>query len=167
MTQEQTTNMTNNEMIFAMGLPAAGKSTTAHRRFDGTHNFIDPDQIKETHPEYDPRNAFAVHDWSTEIAEQMFTDALEAGEGRFVIDGTGTNAEKMVYNMKRARVAGFTVKLFYVKCTLETSLRRAAKRTRQVPESVIIEKAALISTSFEIVQDYADQVEVVDNDQDR
>jgi predicted kinase len=151
------------EFIFMMGLPAAGKSTYAVRQFKSTHNFIDPDQIKTLHPEYDPENAFVIHDWSTDVAENLFNAALMAG-GNWLLDGTGTNSEAMVRKMSMARAHGFTVKLVYVTVSRETSLRRAALRERKVPRAVIEEKARNIETSFRLVSPHADSVVVVAND---
>ena len=154
------------EMVFTMGLPAAGKSTTVAARYATTHNVIDPDMIKESHPDYNPKAPEALHEWSSECAEQMFAAAIAAGAGCFVVDGTGTNAEKMARRIKQAREAGFFVRLLYVRCTIETSLRRNALRARTVPEFVIRERARDIATSFEIVAGYVgmDAVEVANND---
>lgn len=151
------------EMVFMMGLPAAGKTTVAADMFP-SHTHIDADAIKATHPDYDPRNAQDVHEWSMEIAYRMFDDALASHAGLWLIDGTGTNAENMVRRMTRAHDAGFRVQLVYVKCSLETSLRRAALRERVVPEFVIREKAASVATAFELIAPYADDVTVIDND---
>ena len=57
-----------------------------------------------------------------------------------------------------------SVELFYVKCTLATSLKRNAARTRVVPEHILREKALDISTSFDIVAPFADNVNVINND---
>lgn len=155
------------EMVFLMGAPAAGKSTLGRKKFGATHIFIDCDQIKEQHPDYDPARPDLIHEWSSAIAKQMFQDAINSQDGLWVIDSTGTNAERMVKDIKLAKDAGFKTTLFYVRCSLETSLRRAAKRKRRVPEYIIREKHSLIATSFEIVSKYADTVEVVDNGQDK
>jgi predicted kinase len=155
--------MSAHEFVFMMGLPAAGKSTFVAATFRSSHHVIDPDAIKAMHPEYNPACAFRVHDWSTEVAEVLFNAALAAG-GQWLLDGTGSNAEAMVRKMNLARAAGFRVRLVFVKCSLETSLSRAAKRTRKVPVSVITEKARNISTSFNLVAPFADVVEVVEND---
>lgn len=154
------------EMIFLQGLPGSGKSTLAHERFDATHSFIDPDAIKANHPNYDPSNAAALHAWSKDEEEKHFMAATLAG-GKWVIDGTGVNAEALVRRMTIAKSFGFTVKLVYVKVTLQTSIRRAAVRERVVPEGVIRDKARNIATSFEICSQYADEIEVVNNDSDR
>lgn len=155
--------MSRHEFVFTMGLPAAGKSTLARELFGASHHFIDPDAIKAHHPEYEPAAAFKVHDWSCEVSEVLFQAALRAG-GRWLLDGTGTNAEAMVRKMTEARSHGFRVRLVYVRCTLETSLRRAAARERKVPAEVIAEKARNIATSFSLVAPFADSVEVIEND---
>ena len=152
------------EMIFTMGLPAAGKSTVVEARYAATHTVIDPDAVKEGHKDYDPKNPAALHQWSTEITESQFAGALAAASGRWVVDGTGTNAEKMVRKMNAARCAGFTIRLVYVTCTIQTSIARNAARTRVVPAYVIIEKARDIATSFELIAPHADSVEIVKND---
>ena len=157
-------NSTNSTIVFSMGLPAAGKSTWISANLSETHTIIDPDAVKETHPDYDPKNPQALHAWSKEITDRMFLDALTAGSGLFVVDGTGTNSEKMIRRMKQARAAGFAVELVYVACSLETSLKRNAARARVVPPAILIEKAADISTSFEVVSPYADNVRVIEND---
>ena len=153
------------EMVFAMGLPAAGKTTITRNLFTNTHTFIDPDAIKETHPDYNPKEAFKVHDWSKIEEEKMWLNALTT-DSDWVIDGTGVNAEKMVRRINQAKVMGFETKLVYVTCTLQTSIRRALKRVRQVPIDMIKEKALNISTSYEIVSKYVDSIVIIDNDVD-
>lgn len=152
--------------IFMMGLPASGKSTVAAARFGKTHTFIDPDAIKETHPDYNPERACDVHEWSMDIAERRFMEACLSADGDFLLDGTGCNAESMVRRMDIAKQWGFQITLFYVKCTLDTSLRREKFRARRVPEGIIREKARSIATSFSLVAPYAHNVTVVDNDVD-
>ncbi len=150
-------------MIFTMGLPASGKSTVANDRYSD-HTMLDPDAIKEDHPDYDPKNPQALHGWSQDMMEERFAEALVLG-GKFVIDGTGTNAEKMVRRINEAKAAGFDTRLLFVTCTLETSLRRNASRERVVPTDVITSKARDINTSYQIVKLWADAVEVFDNDE--
>lgn len=155
-----------NEIVFLMGNPAAGKSTVATREFGTTHTFIDCDQFKAAHPDYDPKNPAALHAWSAEQAGAMFKDACHNGRGRWVLDGTGANVERMRQDIAAARQNGFTVSLFYVRCSLETSLRRNSLRDRVVPEEIVRQKAAAVAGSFEQIQRYADNVIVVENDVD-
>lgn len=158
-----TTN-TANEIVFTMGLPAAGKSTVATRLFGATHSFIDCDAIKATLPGYDPKRPELVHDKSQEIADAMWRNAIAARSGRVLLDTTGTNVGKMLSRFDAARVAGFKVRLVFVKCTIETSKRRNAERARSVPNSIIEEKAAAINAAFEAIASHADEVAVIEND---
>ena len=158
-------NTTNrNEIVWTMGLPAAGKSTLTQRMLGATHQIIDSDAILATHPDYDPKRPELHHEWAKGLANAAFAAALASGEGRFVRDSTGTNAERLVSEMARARAAGFSVRLMFVTCSLETSIKRNNLRDRTVPEYVIREKADVIQTSFALVAPHADSVEVIPND---
>ena len=151
-------------ITFSMGLPAAGKSTYINTNYDlNKFQVIDPDAIKEAHPDYDPKNPAALHAWSQEETEKLWNAALLAGTGNYIVDGTGTNAEKMVRRINEARNAGYSIELIYVTCSLETSLARNAARARNVPEHIIKEKAQNIETAFELIAPYADNVEIIDN----
>ena len=156
-----------NEIIFSMGMPAAGKSTIINAKYGASHKIIDCDKFKVLHPDYDPKKPELVHAWSSNECAKAFEAAIDSGLGCYVIDGTGSNAEKLVYQIRRARRAGFVTRLVYVQCSLETSLQRNARRERTVPESVILDKAQLIQTSFDIVSQYVDLIEIIDNDAEK
>ena len=161
----QTNTTLQTKMIFTMGLPGAGKSTVIRKnKLAEGATVIDPDAVKETHPSYDPKNPQTLHDWSKKVTDLVFAQALAAGEGFFVVDGTGTNAEKMVRKIKSAQAAGFECELLYVQVSLQTSLARNSARERTVPEQVVREKSEDIATSFEIVSRYADKITVINND---
>lgn len=151
-------------MTFMMGLPAAGKSRYRKNNLVGL--VIDPDEVKEGHADYDPKNPAPLHAWSKSVTDAMFRDALANPAGHVIVDGTGTNSDKMVRTIREASAAGYRTRLVFVKCSLETSLRRNALRARNVPEHIVIEKAGDISTSFEIVSAMAplDQILIVSND---
>ena len=154
-----------NLAVFTMGLPGSGKSTVANRLFDlDAMDVIDPDAIKADHPDYDPKNPSALHAWSNEQAELIYSASLSAGVLDVFVDGTGTNAEKMIRRMGQAREAGYKVILLYVRVSLETAIQRNADRERVVPEYIIREKALDIAVSFSLATAYADSTTVVDND---
>jgi len=149
-----------------MGLPGAGKSYIIERdysEFKEQATIIDPDLEKKNHPDYDPENPAKVHEWSKRKAKARMAEAMVEGEN-MIIDGTGTNAEKMVRWIGELHSAGYEVELVYVSVKLKTALKRNQQRERVVPEEIILEKADLISTSFEIVSRYVDQVTVIEND---
>jgi predicted kinase len=155
---------TTKQAILTMGLPGAGKSYTVSRTFD-TSQFVmvDPDAIKALHPDYNPKAPELLHEWSKQQANAMQAQAVADGRN-LIIDGTGTNAEKMVKWTLELQAAGYTVTAFYVAVTVATSLKRNAKRERNVPEAVIREKAELMATSVEIVSRYTDATTVINND---
>lgn len=153
------------EMVFTMGLPGAGKSTAMARLgLTATHSVIDPDLIKATMPGYDPKRPEIGHEESTLAAERMFLAAVASGEGRWIVDGTGTNVEKMVRRIRQAQAMGFRCRLVFVRVSLATALARNAARERTVPASIVREKALDMATAFELVSGAADEITVIDND---
>ena len=148
--------------IFMMGGPAAGKSTTIASllvEFEGI-NVLDCDKIKEEHPEYDPKRPELIHVWSSNLCHQRFLQTVANGDN-LIYDGTGANAERLVRDIQEAQEAGYRTMIVYVTCALETALVRNAARERSVPEAIVREKYSLISTSFEIVSRYADDIRVI------
>ena len=81
-----------------------------------------------------------------------------------VYDSTGTNSERMVRYMALAEAAGMTTKLVFVVVSLETSLSRNSRRERVVPEEVIRMKADDIKTAFNICEEKAQTVQVIENE---
>lgn len=152
------------QAVFMMGLPGSGKSHVKSRRYLQHVGFvdIDPDEIKKRHPDYDPERPFVVHEWSKDIADRLFDDTLKTGDP-FVLDGTGTSADRMARKMKEAREAGYRIFLVYVYTPIEISLWRNRNRKRFVPESVIMGKAVDISKSFAYLRGLADKTKVVNN----
>ena len=151
------------ELVLLMGLPAAGKSTIGNMEFGESHRFIDCDSIKATHPEYDPKNPQALHAWSQNECEKQMMALFENPEDA-VYDSTGTNSERMVRYMALAEAAGMTTKLVFVVVSLETSLARNSRRERVVPEEVIRMKADDIKTAFNICEEKAQSVQVIENE---
>ena len=148
-------------VTFTMGLPAAGKSTWVEANLPSDF-VVDPDAIKESHNDYDPRNPAALHMWSKTQAAAQFARCLADGAD-FVLDGTGTKAEALIQNVRAAGAAGFTTQLVYITCSLTTSLKRNAARARVVPEDVIREKSETIAIAFELVSREVDRIRVINN----
>lgn len=153
------------EIVFVMGLPAAGKSTWISHYLPG-YGWIDADRIKTLHPHYNPHQPHLVHGWSKAIAARMFTNVLKRCRGRWVLEGTGANVDEMVANLKVAHAAGFATSLVYVKCALTKVIVRNAYRPRTIPVDIILEKAAKIDHSFTLASLYAHTVMEVDNNAD-
>jgi predicted kinase len=148
-------------MVFTMGTPASGKSTVARRMYPNAY-VIDPDELMKSCPGFDMSRPSDFHWYGAEKAEQAFKDALvDELVSPVVVDGTGSNAEKMIRKMTEAKSHGWNVQLLYVVCPLGECLKRNKKRERTVPDWVVIEKYENIRYSFEAVAPHADGVKVV------
>lgn len=150
------------QAVFMMGLPGAGKSYYKVRKYLAHAGFqdIDPDEIKKTHPNYDPDKPFLVHEWSKEVASSQLKAALLKGDP-FVYDGTGTTLSEMTGRIRQAREAGYRIFLTYVSVPLVLSFYRNRNRDRFVPEKIIIEKAAKMDEAFGVVKRLVDKVKIV------
>ena len=150
------------DAILTMGLPAAGKSTAIRARFgDHDYRLIDPDVVKASHPDYDPKNPSVLHAWSKEITAQQLDDALATGAD-FILDGTGTDG-KMLGRITRFQDAGYRVTVLYCRVALETALARNAARERVVPDDVIYAKAEQIDVVADKAVTLADDFIIFDN----
>ena len=156
---------TPSEVVFTLGLPAAGKSTIAKAMFGDSHRFLCADTVKASHPDYDPKNCEDLHSWSKSIIRGQLNGLIESRDlsESVVYERTSLNAFGMVNEMLRLKGAGFKVSLLFVTCPLSVSLARNNLRTRQVPEQVIADKAAHITSVFEQIKFYASSVQVIDN----
>lgn len=157
---------TNKIAIMTMGLPGAGKSYVLENNFKDFMNtavYVDPDQIKSNHPDYDASNPAPLHAWSKKVAKKMVADAIY-NERNMIIDGTGTNTAPFIKTMKDLQSAGYIVKVLYVKVRLQTSLKRNQERERHVPEEIIYEKYESIEIAYSIISEYADQMITIKND---
>ncbi len=163
MKNQTNTNQNEKIAILTMGLPGAGKSYVLNNNYDmSKYTMIDPDEIKKEQADYNPKNPAVYHVWSKKQAKLRTAIAI-ANDENLIIDGTGTNVEKMVKTITELQAEGYNVTVLYVKVKLETSLYRNAKRERNVPEAIILEKYETITTAFEIISSYAN-VRVINND---
>ena len=153
----------NGNLVLMTGLPAAGKTTIAEMRYGDTHQFINCDAIKATHPDYDPKNPQDLHAWSQNECEAQMQELFNNPRNA-VYDSTGCNAERMVRYIEQAQAAGMTTTVCFVIVSMETSLERNSRRERVVPEAIIRMKAEDITTAYEIVSDYSDESIVIENE---
>lgn len=146
-----------------MGVPAAGKSTVANRMFGATHNFIDCDAIKQSHPNYDPKNPQVLHAWSKEVEGEMLNDAFSNPVANIVYDTTGTNYRKVMAYADRATKAGYGISIVFVTVPEAESLRRNSLRERVVDEKILLEKFDQITYAASVVSDKVEDFTTVDN----
>ena len=150
--------------IMTMGLPGAGKSTVLNKNYDmSKYVVIDPDEIKKEKADYSDSNPSVYHEWSKREAKARLARAV-ADEQNVIVDGTGTNVEKMYKTIADLQSAGYSVTLLYVKVSLQTAIERNQSRARTVPENIVLEKFETISYAFEILSGAVNKVKVVNND---
>jgi predicted ABC-type ATPase len=160
------------QAVFFTGLPGAGKSQVKTKKYLQHTGFkdIDPDEIKKLHPNYNPTNlkgTYHVHDWSIAEADRQLSEVLPTGDP-FILDGTGTNVNKLLPKMRMAKAAGYRVFLVYVYVPIEISVFRNRQRGAQpggrwVPESIILDKAKTQDKAFDQLKAGADKYKVVLN----
>jgi len=150
--------------LLTMGLPASGKSFILKNNYDlSKFTLIDPDEIKKEKLDYNPKQPSIYHDWSQKQAKLRILKAITEGQN-IIIDGTGTNVEKMYKQITELQSNQYEVEILYVSVSLKTSLERNAKRERNVPEAIILEKFDTITYAFEILSKLSDKVTVISND---
>ena len=147
-----------------MGLPAAGKTTTATNMFGQTHEFICADTIKKTHVDYDPNNPTLVHQWSKDVADGMMEEAIANPVRNILWDTTGTDFPKVSRVIQEAKSAGFNVRSVFVTVTLEESIFRNNNRKehRVIPRHFLEHKANVINSVADKVSKLV-QMTIVDN----
>lgn len=148
------------QVIFMVGAPAAGKSTTRQKLFP-TLPVIDPDEIKKGLEGYDPKKPWLVHSQSKKISREMFTTYLEKNIS-FTYDTTGGNVERMEKEIGEAREKGYQIVILLVTCPLAECLKRNRQRERTVPDEVVIEIWNEVQESFQVLKPLADEVITVD-----
>ena len=147
-----------------MGLPGSGKSWVLEKNYNlEGFTVIDPDEIKKEQIDYSDESPSVHHNWSKKEAKMRIALAVYNNDN-LVIDGTGTNVEKMAKNISELQASGYEVELLYVKVKLETAIQRNEARPRTVPIEIIKEKFETISYAFEILAGLADIATIINND---
>ena len=153
----------NHEFCIMMGVPAAGKSTVANRMFGTTHDFIDCDAIKKTHPDYNPEDPQALHAWSKDIEAGLLHEAFTNPTTNIVYDTTGTNHQRVLNYGSQAESAGYSVRVVFVTVPETESLRRNSLRPRKVPKKILLQKFGQITRASALVSETVEDFTTVDN----
>ena len=148
--------------IFTMGIPGSGK-TTVSKRFitENLHEIIpntnsnsknssnkytfdefikcNPDEIMEYFKDYDPNHPEQFLGIASRKTSALLNLIIKNDRKfSFVYDGTGSNASSYLSALQRAKSYGYTIVLIYVTLPVETAIKRASGRTRNVnPEDII------------------------------
>ena len=134
--------------FFLAGGPGSGKSYVVRKTTGGTGlKSVNSDaafekllkaanlSLKMPDSELDARTP--VRDRAKEIAKKQQKNYVEGRLG-LVIDGTGHNYDKIATQSNDLRQLGYDTHMIYVNTSLDVALERNAKRSRSVPESIVI-----------------------------
>ena len=134
--------------FFLAGGPGSGKSYVVRKTTGGTGlKVVNSDNafekllkdanlsLKMPDSETDARTP--VRDRAKEITKKQKANYLEGRLG-LVVDGTGHQFEKIVRQSNDLRQLGYDTHMIFVNTSLDVALERNAKRSRSVPESIVI-----------------------------
>jgi predicted kinase len=145
-----------NKAILFIGLPGAGKTTEARRNYSDYY-IVSADEIKETHPDYNPADPEPLHQWSVKEAETMM-EHLSDNDVHICMDSGGINNSYSLRIIRMLKSKGYHVTLIHFDTPLNICIKRNRERERKVPEYAIIQKAEMLQTclekQMELVDDY-------------
>ena len=132
-------------LIHMAGIPGAGKTTFYHSRPWPEHVFIGFDDIMESIPEYQTdlqkfgtAEAFAKWELPARvIGYELLRRSVENRKNIFVDNGGSSKAHLCL--MQKIKLFGYTGEMYYISCSLETAIARAAKREKELNRHIPVE----------------------------
>ena len=129
------------------GGPGSGKSYVVSRTTGGSGlKLVNSDDacenllrkaglsLKMPSSEEEPRDV--VRGRAKEITAKKKENYLEGRLG-LIIDGTGREAEKILFQKRQLEELGYDTYMIFVNTSLDVALQRNAERSRSVPESIV------------------------------
>ena len=134
--------------FFLAGGPGSGKSYVVRKTTGGTGlKVVNSDNafeklLKDANlslkmPEDEADARTPVRDRAKEITKKQQKNYLEGRLG-LIIDGTGHKFDKIAKQSNELRQLGYDTHMIFVNTSLDVALERNAKRSRSVPESIVI-----------------------------
>ena len=134
--------------FFLAGGPGSGKSYVVRKTTGGTGlKVVNSDNafeklLKDANlslkmPEDETDARTPVRDRAKEITKKQQKNYLEGRLG-LIIDGTGHKFDKIAKQSNELRQLGYDTHMIFVNTSLDVALERNAKRSRSVPESIVI-----------------------------
>ena len=167
------TNAHDNPTIIHMaGIPGSGKTTAAHRLLNGEyHNqdfiLFDFDAIMNKIPAYrsdaqrDPKMAFMAWEKPAANIGYFLIQQLIANKRNILFDHSGTPPLHRELLTKARDSFGYTTKMYYTSCDIETAKKRAIAREiatkRHTPEELIEYRHSLINDNIKAYKDIVDE----------
>lgn len=115
-------------MVMLLGIPASGKSKVLRPGISGEFTTIDADAVKAKLPEYDGKNAGALHKESGHVAEDILLSAALLDRHNILLDWTGKNTEKTLHRVKAFVKLGYDVEVHHVTIPPAEAASRALGR---------------------------------------
>lgn len=123
---------------------------------------VNPDVYKEELAGYRAEKPGLVHEMSSKMEKAYFQAALDTGDP-VIVDGTGSNLDKMKSRFNDAKKAGYNISLVYVAVPLFISLMRNATRSRKVDPNIVLQQWHEVSSNFMKLRSKADKSAIVVN----
>ena len=133
--------------IFLAGGPGSGKSYVAKRTLGGQGlKVVNSDDafenllrkaglsLKMPSSEEEPRDI--ARGRAKEVTAKKRDNYIEGRLG-LIIDGTGREAEKILFQKRQLEELGYDTYMIFVNTSLDVALQRNADRPRSVPESIV------------------------------
>ncbi len=127
---------------------------------------LDPDDVKNRLPEFamitklrDPRAARVVHEESSAITRQAFTEALEGGVD-IILDSVLADVGKGITRIEDAHACGYRVRLIGTSADVETAMDRVLARGEQTGRHVPPDQVLAAHRGFALAfPEYAKRVD--------
>ena len=134
--------------FFLAGGPGSGKSYVVRKTTGGTglktvnsdnafEKLLKDANLSLKMPDSETDARTPVRDRAKEITQKQQKNYLEGRLG-LIIDGTGHKFDKIAKQSNELRQLGYDTHMIFVNTSLDVALERNAKRSRSVPESIVI-----------------------------
>ena len=126
------------KLLLPIGLPASGKTTLRKTSYKH-YSVVSPDEIRLEVLDFSNTGKRFDADKEEEVWKRVWIkyDRLLSEKADIFFDATNTTFKRRYQIVTRARKAGYFIKFFYIKVTLQSVLVRNARRKAFVPEQVI------------------------------
>jgi predicted ABC-type ATPase len=159
--------------VMTMGGPGSGKGTFAQEVDHSHFVVVDPDEVKQSLPEYREGTdrrwtgvAAMAHEESSYVAKQIQKAAIDQGK-HLLIDGTGKTLSSFKQKIDQLKAAGYEVHVRMSHVDAATAQpridARALKTGRAIPPQVVQKAYREIPKNFQEISKVADHFRVDDN----
>lgn len=143
------------------GLPGAGKSTAIETISQyKPYALVSADELRESHPDYDPEHPDAIHEECVKQAEQQMYYCCEH-DMNVIMDGGGINNSYTLRIINKMKEFGYKISVVFVNTPthicVQRNIDRKNKGKRFVPIQSILDKAYMLRGCVEKLTKIADE----------